>query len=177
MRKRNLLALAAVAAGMLVAPLWCTATRLPDLNRAPHSTGGWHLVSPPLPFSLEQVLSYFNDALGKPAHKVSDGTFVYTDRSSSDESVRLVLSAKQQKIALTLFTRGNPGVNYLREFFEAPFFRRSESEQLYALLDANHDISLAELGRFKVKIDVFKTPEWLVIALEFSPPAGLAAPS
>jgi hypothetical protein len=77
---------------------------------------------------LEQVLSYFNDAFGKPAHKVSDGTFVYTDRSSSDESVTLVLSVKQQKIALTLYTRGEPGVNYLREFFEAPFFRRSESE-------------------------------------------------
>jgi hypothetical protein len=87
----------------------CTATRLPDLSHAPHSTGGRHLVSPPLPFSLEQVFSYFNDAFGKPAHKVSDGTFVYTDRSSSDESVRLVLSAKQQKIALTLFTRGDPG--------------------------------------------------------------------
>ena len=177
MRKRNLLAVAAVGVGILIVPLWCAATRLPDLSPAPHSTGGWHLVPPPLPFSLEQVRSYFNDALGKPAYKVSNGTFVSNDRNSSDESVTLVLSAKQQKIALTLFTRGDPGVNYLREFFEAPFFRRSESEQLYVLLEANHDTSVAELGRFEVKIDVFKTPEWLVIALEFSPPAGLAAPS
>lgn len=177
MRKRNLLAVAAVGVGILIVPLWCAATRLPDLSPAPHSTRGWHLVSPPLPFSLEQVRSYFNDALGKPAYKVSNGTFVYTDRNSSDESVTLVLSAKHKNIALTLFTRGDPGVNYLREFFEAPFFRRSESEQLYVLLEANHDTRVAELGRFEVKIDVFKTPEWLVIALEFSPPAGLAAPS
>ena len=127
-------------------------------------------VSHALPFSFEQVLSHFADAFGKPAYKVHDRTFVYVEDNNLDDSVAIVISATERKIAVTLYASGDWGLNYIREFFEAPFFRRSESEQLYALLDAIPRTRTAELGRFDVKIDIFKTRELIVIAIEFSPP-------
>jgi hypothetical protein len=80
------------------------------------------LVSPALPFSFEQVHSYFDDAFGRSAYRVRDGTFVYIEGNARDESVTIALPTTQGRIAVTLFARGDRGLNYLREFFEAPFF-------------------------------------------------------
>lgn len=48
-------------------------------------------------------------------------------------------------------------------------FFRSESEQLYALLDSGLGSRSATLSRFQVKIDVSGTREWIVIRAEFEP--------
>lgn len=172
MRKRNRCAVAAVVLGILLIPLWCVATKWSDPSKTPHSTGGWPLGPHNLPFSFEQVLSHFGDAFGKPAYKVHDRTFVYVEDNNLDDSVTIAISATERKIAVTLYARGDRGLNYIREFFEAPFFRRSESEQLYVLLDASPRIRTAELGRFDVKIDVSKTREWIIIVIEFGPPGS-----
>jgi hypothetical protein len=92
----------------------------------------------------------------KLAYKVHDNTFVYIEGNAQDEAVTIAISATERKIAVTLIARGDFGVNYIREFFEAPFFLRSESEQLYALLDLNLSARAAALGRFDVKINVFQ---------------------
>jgi hypothetical protein len=169
MGRCNLVPTAAVLLGILVIPLWCAATKRSDLSNTPHSAVGSNLGLNALPFSFEQVLSYFDDTFGKPAYKVHDNTVVYTEGNASDEAVTIVVSAMERKIAVTLTAKGDWGVNYIREFFEAPFFLRSESEQLYALLDANPSVLATALGRFDVKIDVFKTREWIVIATKFEP--------
>jgi hypothetical protein len=171
MRKRDLLTVAVL--GVLVTPLWCAAAmKWSELAKTPCSAEKSRLGSYALPFSFEQVLSYFDDAFGKPAYKVRDNTFVYIEGNASDEAVAVAVSATARKIAVTLIARGDFGVNYIREFFEAPFFLRSESEQLYALLDANPGARSAALGRFDAKIDVFETREWIIIAAEFGPPGG-----
>jgi len=169
MTKRNLFVGAVVVLGILVIPLRCPATKFSDLGDRSHSAVRSHLGSHALPFSFEQVLRYFDDAFGKPAHKVRDNTVVYTEGNASDDAVTIAVAATERKIAVTLMARGDWGVNYIREFFEAPFFLRSESEQLYALLDANPSVRATAVGRFDVKIDFFKTREWIVIATEFQP--------
>ena len=150
-------------------PFWCAATKWSDLSKAAQSAERSHLASHALPFSFEQVLSYFDDAFGKTAYKIHDNTFVYIEGDAQDEAVTIAVSATEQEIAVTLTARGHFGVNYIREFFEAPFFLRSESEQLYALLDVNPSFGAAALGRFDVKIAVFKTRESIMIRAEFGP--------
>ena len=167
MRKRSLFVGSAVVLGILVVPLWCAAPKLSDFGDTSHSAMGSHLGSHALPFSFEQVLSYFDDAFGRPAYKIHDNTFVYIEGNAADEAVRIAVSATERKIAVTVITGGDWGVNYMREFFEAPFFFRSESEQLYALLYANSSAGAVALDRFDVKINVFKTREWIVIGMEF----------
>jgi hypothetical protein len=172
MGKRNLFVGAVVVLGILVIPLRCPATKFSDLGDRSHSAVRSHLGSHALPFSFEQVLSYFEDAFGKPAYKVHDKTFVYIEGNAPDEAVTVAVSATERKIAVTVIAGGDWGVNYIREFFEAPFFLRSESERLYTLLDANPSAGAAALDRFDVKIDVFKTRGWIVIGTEFEPPGS-----
>ena len=172
MSKRNLLVGAAVVLGILAIPLWCPATKRSDFSNTSHSAVGSDLGLHALPLSVEQVLGYFDDAFGKLAYKVHDNTFVYIEGNAQDEAVTIVVSATEQRIAVTLTARGDFGVNYIREFFQAPFFLRSESEQLYALLDANPSFGAAALGRFDVKIAVFKTRESIMIRAEFGPPGS-----
>jgi hypothetical protein len=40
MRTRNLSVVAGVGFGLMAVPFWCSATKLSDLNKLPHSTGG-----------------------------------------------------------------------------------------------------------------------------------------
>ncbi|HEU5237380.1 MAG TPA: hypothetical protein VFU37_09580, partial [Pyrinomonadaceae bacterium] len=96
----------------------------------------------------------------------------YIENDAQDEAVTIAISATERKISVTLIARGDFGVNYIREFFEAPFFLGSESEQLYALLDVNPSAHAAALGRFDVKIDVFETLESIMITAEFGPPGS-----
>ena len=176
MRKRNLLGVAGVVFGLLLTPLWCSATKWSDFSKTPHLSGRSPLSSHALPFSFEQVLSYFDDVFGKPAYKVHDNTFVYIEGNVPDESVTIAVSATERKIAVTLVANGDWGINYIREFFEAPFLLQSESEQLYGLLDANPGTHAATLGRFDVEIHVLETPQWIVIAAEFGPPGSYEFP-
>jgi hypothetical protein len=178
MRKRNLLVGVSVVLGIFGMPLWCAATTWADFSETPHSARRSSLSSHALPFSFEQVLSYFDEAFGKPAHKVHDNAFLYIENDAQDEAVMIAISATEREISVALIATGDFGVNYIREFFEAPFFLRSESEQMYALLDVNPSARAAALGRFDVKIEVFETLESIRITAKFGPPGsyGLGRP-
>jgi hypothetical protein len=167
MRKRNLFLAGAVLLGTLVVPLSHAGTKTSAASKEPQSTGVSVVDVRPLPFSFEEILSYFDDAFEKPAYRVQNNTSVYVEGNAPDDSVVIAISAAERKIAVTLLANGDWGVNYIREFFEAPFFLRSESEQLYALLYANPGGRSATLGRFDVEIDVFETRNWIVVTAEF----------
>jgi hypothetical protein len=122
-----------------------------------------------LPFSVRQVLDYFNEAFGKRPFKIGGKSFVYTDRDNPDEVAIITVSDLEASLGVVLLATGDYGVNYMREFFEAPFFSRPESEQLYILLDSGLGIRLAALERFRVQMRISEAGRWLVVALEFSP--------
>jgi hypothetical protein len=120
-----------------------------------------------LPFSFEQVVSYFDNAFEKPGHTTRSNVREYIESNAFDEYTAIVVSGTEQKIRVTLVTNGDWGVNYIREFFEAPFFLPSESKGLYTLLDANPSARYTNLGRFDVQIKVLETRQRIVITTEF----------
>jgi len=125
-----------------------------------------------LPFSFEQVVSYFDEAFEKPGHTTHNNIREYVANNVLGEYAAIAVSGDGEKIRVALITNGDWGVNYIREFFEAPFFYRSETEQLYTLLDANPRHRWAGLGRFDVQIEVFETRQRFAIAAEFGPPGA-----
>lgn len=173
MKIRKAFPLALVVAGALVGPLSYLHLHAQDAHA---DTGRELLPDATLPFTLEQVLAYFGDAFGKPPRKINDQRFVFVDRDYADDSTTITVSALGQKLGIVLLATGDFGVNRLREFFEAPFFLRSESEQLYALLDQGRGIRSAEVGRFHVRISVSETRAWIVVAMEFRPPGDVTGP-
>lgn len=122
-----------------------------------------------LPFSVGQVLDYFNEAFRIRPFRIEDKSFVYADRQNPDEVVIMTVSDLEASLGVVLLATGDYGMNYIREFFEAPFFLGQESEQLYALLDAGPGIRSVALERSNVQMRISEVGRWLVVALEFSP--------
>jgi hypothetical protein len=122
-----------------------------------------------LPFSVGQVLDYFNEAFGKRPFKIDAKSFVYTDPGNPDEVAIITVSDLEASLGVALLATGDYGVNYIREFFEAPFFLRPESEQRYVLLDKGPGVRSVALERFNVQMRISEAGRWLVVALEFSP--------
>ena len=155
----------AVSGGMLLLPLAPPAGDLSGANASIEE----RLPSVPLPFSLNQVLDHFNEAFGKHALRLDERTFVYVDRDNPDETVVLTVVARDPYLDVTLLTTGDYGLNYLREFFEAPFFLRSETEQFYAFLDRGLGTRSITLDRFTFRLSLLQTGDWLAVTLEFGP--------
>lgn len=125
-----------------------------------------------LPFSFNQVLGYFDAALQKPGHTARSDIREYVENNALGEYAAVIVSGSGQKVRVAVVTNGDWGVNYIREFFEAPFFLRSESERLYTLLGANPSARCVNLGRFDVQIKVIETRQWIIITAEFGPPGS-----
>jgi hypothetical protein len=174
MRKCSLfISAVAVFFWIFAIPQWYAAvTDSPGLSETPLS----HSNVRRLPFSFEQVTRYFDDAFEKPGHTVRNNMRQYIESNAFEEYTAIVVSGRSQRIKVALVTNGNWGVNYIREFFEAPFFLRSESEQLYTLLNASPSARSANLGRFDVQIEVFETRKSIVITAEFGPPGSYQSP-
>jgi hypothetical protein len=173
MKKRNLFRLAVVFFGILLTSLYHNAAAaLPTLKESSPSARVFAFDPGFLPFSFQQALRCLDDAFQKPGYEIQDNIYVFIQGSGTDEPIVMSIWAMGPKIAVTVTTTGDWGVNYMREFFEAPFFFQSETEQLYALLNAGPGVHSATLGRFQVKMDVLETREWIVIRSEFSPLRG-----
>jgi hypothetical protein len=123
-----------------------------------------------LPFSIEQVLSYFKDAFGKQPEKINDKYFVFVDRGNPDESAIITIAELDKNMGIVLMATGDYGVNYIRDFFEAPIFLPSESKQFYIMLSKGEGFQLAELGRFNVQMGISAANDWIILALKFQPP-------
>ena len=168
MKIRTTLALAAAGGVFLLPPLAYD----PVIEQAPAAArvSVDHSVQlRSLPFSVKQVLDYFNEAFGKRPFKTDHKSFVYTDRENPDEVAIITVSDLESRLGVALLATGDYGVNYIREFFEAPFFLRPESEELYMLLEGGPGIRSFALERFSVQISISESGRWLVVALEFRP--------
>jgi hypothetical protein len=140
-----------------------------EVRLEPRGSVELRLPSALLPFSLAQVLHHFNEAFGKQPFKIDERTFVYVDRENPDEVVIITVSDLDTGLAVVLLTTGNYGVNYMREFFEAPFFFHSETEQFYRSLDRGPGIRSIALDRFRVELSISHASNWIVVAMEFRP--------
>ncbi len=91
-------------------------------------------------------------------------------RNDHVESV-IIVTEDPPRLAISFLVSGGYGMNFVSEFFEAPFFQREESERFYALLYGAETHVNAALPRFALEFNRVETPEWHFISLTFGPPA------
>ena len=82
----------------------------------------------------------------------------------------IVVTEDPPRLAVSFLISGDYGMNFVSEFFEAPFFTRDESEKFYALLYAPMGNSAARFPRFTLDFTRVETPEWHFISMSFGPP-------
>ena len=173
MKARTVLTLVTAFAGLVLLSFSAWAAASPNAAR---STPSAQLAAQALPFSFDEVVAYFHHVLGNPSFKVNDRLFVFVDSDNLDESLTIAISSVEQKISILLLTTGDFGLNYIREFFEAPFFREAETERFYAILAAGFGTRSTEFARFSTDTGIFEMQGWIILNMEFRP-NGLFATS
>jgi hypothetical protein len=109
MKIRKTLALAAAGGLLLLPPVAYDPTgERASVDQSPF----W---SHTLPFTVRQILDYFNEAFGKRPFKIDGKSFVYTDRDDPDEVVIITVSDLEASLGVVLLATGDYGVNYMRE--------------------------------------------------------------
>jgi hypothetical protein len=119
MRIAKILALA-VAGGMVLLPTRYLAEEQPAAETNVSTDLSSRLLYP-LPFSFARVLAYFNKVFGERPSKSDAGSYAYIDLDNPDEVVIITVTELQTSLGVVLLATGDYGVNYIREFFEAPF--------------------------------------------------------
>lgn len=137
------------------------------------SLGGWAADPSPLPFA--PVVKYFAKVTGARPWKVHDQCIVF---SLSEPSVAkdhheclIMVTADPNRLAVSFLVSGEFGMNFVREFFESPFFGASETAAFYATLGTPPGSTTYSADRFTVEITRAETPEWMFLSMSFGPPS------
>lgn len=89
----------------------------------------------------------------------------------------IIVTEDPPHLAVSFLVSGGYGMNFVSEFFEAPYFKRHESEEFHRLLYGPQGHSSARFDRYSVDFSRIETPEWHFISMSFGPPKPLKAPA
>jgi hypothetical protein len=81
----------------------------------------------------------------------------------------IVVTEDPPRLAVSFLVSGGYGMNFVGEFFEAPFFTRDESEKFHGLLHGPAGNTTARFPRFALDFTRVETPEWYFISMSFGP--------
>ncbi len=85
----------------------------------------------------------------------------------------IIVTEDPPRLAVSFVISGGYGMNFVGEFFEAPWFTRAESEEFHRLLYGPQGHSSARFDRFGLDFSRIETPEWHFISMSFGPPKAL----
>ena len=131
----------------------------------------------PLPFSFEEMTSYFAEMLVHPP-KVRQRDYAWFEIATrADASLSIAIMRQGSQILLLFGIKDERGMDVLRNFCKAGFFEPGESELLQNLTSAGTGIRCAVLPRFDVICEYDMGPEQTLVSLFFSPSLGFCQPS
>lgn len=137
-------------------------------------------IEPAAPLEYSKVIQLFTRMTGvkpTPLHPLC-AVFSLGElfrRSDHVESV-IVVTEDAPNFAVSFLISGNHGMNFVSEFFEAPFFTRAESEEFYRILYGPPGTTTEKFTHFTLTFSRLDTPEWRFIAMSFAPPAPPVLP-
>ena len=122
-----------------------------------------------LPFTFDDVIKYFQESLVQLPQERRFNYALFRGGNGGEHSFTIAISSDGPDLLLKFQVIDDYGMNIVREFFEAPFFQRNESEQLYALLHPGSGLRTISLPRFDVAFECDNRAETTVVTLMFSP--------
>ncbi len=122
-----------------------------------------------LPFTYDDVVRYFEDALGYRAQQRFANQVIFRGDGSPDEFYTITVTRRASDVLVAFNVVDDYGMQLLREFFEAPFFQRHESEQFYALLNGRDVTRTLHMPRFNVVFEYSSPGFEANISMIFSP--------
>jgi hypothetical protein len=167
----NRLALLSVSASALVFLGWNVHEKIAPAFSGPVTANApFSEVAPQrLPFGFDDVVRYFEDALGYHAQERFPNRVVFHGGSSRDEFYTITVTQRAPDLLVNFNVVDDYGMQIVREFFEAPFFLRFESEQFYSLLNGRAVTRALHMSRFDLLFQYSSPGFEANIDMTFSP--------
>lgn len=130
-----------------------------------------------LPFAYNDIVRYFEDALGFRAQEHFANQVVFHGGTTPDDFYTITVTRRGTDLLVNFSVVDDYGMNMVREFFEAPFFQRYESEQFYSMLNGRDVTRMLHMPRFNVLFEYNSPGLAANINMIFSPRVpSLSAP-
>ena len=122
-----------------------------------------------LPFTFNEVVRYFEDALAMAPQERFVDEAIFRGGTYYENFYTITVTRHGPDVRVAFNVIDDYGMTLVREFFEAPFFQKRESEQFYALLDGRNVTRTLHLSRFNVFFE-YNCPDFAAdINMNFSP--------
>ena len=84
----------------------------------------------------------------------------------------VMVENSDQDIQVTFYLTDAHEMNWVTEFLDSPFFTRSETEQLFGLMNANRDVRGQNVGRYRVDFHAWQPRHAEILVFSFTPVRG-----
>ena len=81
----------------------------------------------------------------------------------------VMVENSDQDIQVTFYLTDAHEMNWVTEFLDSPFFNRSETEQLFRLMNSNRDVRGQTVGRFRVDFHHWQPRHAEIVVFGFTP--------
>ena len=123
-----------------------------------------------LPFTFLDVVAHFETSLGQVPQEKRPNEVVFWGGNNRENFYSITVTSYGSSDLLVKFNViDEHGMTLVRDFFDARFFQRRESEQLCALLDGRNATRSLSLPRFDVMYQYDSPGYDATISLLFSP--------
>src|ERR1051325_291308 len=104
------------------------------------------------PLTYANVVSSFKSAGLRPTerqkrcHIFFEGE--WTNRDVYDYGL-IIIENSDEDIQVTFYVTDAHEMNWMTEFLDAPYFSSSETQELFQMMNSDHDVRNARIGRFR----------------------------
>lgn len=124
------------------------------------------------PLTFTNTVAFFREALGRAPLKVDARTAVFAEGEWANRDVyshaAILIENADEDLEITFMMSGDEGMNWVNEFFDSPFFERSETESLFQLLNNGPGTRRARVGRFAVELSRWEPRHHEIIVLSLT---------
>jgi hypothetical protein len=127
------------------------------------------------PLTYANAVSFFKAARFR-ATEVQPRCTIFFEGEWKNNSVYdycvIMVENSDQDLQVTFYLTDAHEMNWVTEFLDSPFFSRSESEQLFQLMNANKDIPDQRVGRYRVDFHHWQPRHAELLVFSFTPVRG-----
>ena len=123
-------------------------------------------------FNYSDVIAHF-EATGLRATEVQKRCTIFFEgewkNASAYAYALIIVENSDEDVQVTFYITDAHEMNWMTEFLDAPFFARSETEQLFDLVNADRQTRGQKIGRFRVDYHHWKPRHADIVVFSLTP--------
>ncbi len=115
----------------------------------------------PRPLTFDNVRSFFSDTLRIRPTEVQKRCLIFYEGEWQNPKTYnycvIIVENSDEDLQVTYYLTDDREMNWVNEFLDSPFFTRSETENLFRLLNQKRHVRAERIGRFRVDVEPLGT--------------------